>query len=130
MLKFKNFLNILEKILLVILIIAIASMFYVKYKMYNISSSIVYLDKKIEKLQNDKKLLTIELTYLTSTERLLSLIDKNPDILSDKSVIKVSQLKTKKELVDISLAKAMNKPYENRKVAKNKSINELIESEI
>ena len=99
-------------------------------KFWNISSSITFLDKKIERLQSNKNLLTIELTYLTSTERLLSLIDKDPKILNNKDVIKVSQLKTKKELVSISLAKAMNKAYENKKIAKNKTINDLIESEI
>ncbi len=116
--------------LLIVLIAATASMFYIRYKMHNISSSITFLDKKIERLQSNKNLLTIELTYLTSTERLLSLIDKDPKILSNKDVIKVSQLKTKKELVSISLAKAMNKAYENKKIAKNKTINDLIESEI
>ena len=130
MLKFRNFLNLLQNILIVVILVATGSMFYVRYKMYNISSSIEYLDRKIEKLQNNKNLLTIELTYLTSTERLLSLIDKNPKILSDKSIIKVSQLKTEKEFVNISLAKAMDKAYKNKKIAKNKTTNNLVENEI
>lgn len=130
MLKFRNFLNVLQNILLMILIIATILMFYIRHRMYNISNSISYLDKKIEKLQSNRNILTIELTYLTSTERILSLIDKNPKILSDKGIINISQLKTKKELVNISLAKAMDRAYENKKIAKNKTINDLIESEL
>jgi len=130
MLRFRNFLNVLQDILWFILLAGIVSMFYVKYRMYTVSSSISYLDKKIESLQSDKNLLTIELTYLTSTERLLSLIDKNPKVLNNKDVIEVSQLKTKDQLISISLAKVMNNVYENKKIAKNRTINDLIESEL
>ena len=98
--------------------------------MYEMTNDLVYLDQKIDKLKDNKNLLTIELTYLTSTERLLSLIDQNPIILNDKEIIKVKQLKTKQQLVDISLAKAKNKVYENKRLAKNKTINDLIEHEI
>ena len=50
-------------------------MFYIRYKMFNMINDLSYLDKEIERINDDKKILTIELTYLTSTERLLSLID-------------------------------------------------------
>lgn len=86
--------------------------------MYIISGDLNALDKKIEKLQKDKELLNIELTYLTSTERFLSLIDKNPEILNNKDVIKSSQLKTKKEFATSSLTKLQNQVYSDNKVAK------------
>lgn len=118
MLKFRKFLNTLQNLLIVILLLLASFMFYVRYKMYDLSNNLTYLDKKIERLQSDKNLLTVELTYLTSTERILSLIDRNPKVLNEKVVIKVAQLKTKKELIDISLAKATNKVYKNRSIAK------------
>lgn len=130
MLKVKKFLNILHNILLIFALVITGSMFYVRYKMYNLTNSLSYLDKKIEKLQNEKELLTIELTYLTSTERIMALIEKNPNILNDKDVIKVAQLKTIEEFENVSLAKAKNRAYENKKIAKNQTINDIVEREI
>lgn len=86
--------------------------------MFSISEDLIALDKKIEKLQKDKELLNIELTYLTSTERFLSMIDKNPEILNEKDVIESSQLKTRKEFVASSLTKLQNQVYSDNKVAK------------
>lgn len=96
-------------------------MFCVRYKMFIISQDLVALDTRIEKLQKDKELLNIELTYLTSTERILNLIDKNPEILNDKDIIKSSQLKTTREFVALSLAKAKNQIYNDKRIAKKEN---------
>lgn len=130
MLKFRKFLNIFHNFLVVFCILATASMFYVRHRMYNLTRDLAHLDRKIEKLRSDKELLTIELTYLTSTERLLSLIDGNPKVLNNKDIINVDQLKTKDELVDISLAKSKNIIQENRRIARSQNINDLIEREL
>lgn len=130
MLKVRKFVNILHNTLLILALVITGSMFYVRYRMYKITKSLEHLDKKMEKLQSEKEILTIELTYLTSTERIMSLIEKNPNILNDKNITEVTQLKTIEEFENISLAKARNKVYENKKVAKNKTIDDIIEREI
>ena len=129
MLKVKKFFVFLQNILIIALLLATTGMFFVRYKMYTLSKNLAFLDQKIEKLQNNRELLSLELTYLTSTERLLTLIDKNPNILNNKDIIVANQLKSKKELLEISLAKANNKVYENKKVA-NTGINNLNAHEI
>lgn len=86
--------------------------------MYNITKNMAYLDKKIEQMRDDKKILQVELTYLTSTERLLDLIEKNPNILNNKQLASIKQVKTKEEFKAFSLAKAVNNPYNNKKYAK------------
>lgn len=95
--------------------------------MFVISKDLLSLNTKIEKLQKDKELLNIELTYLTSSERILNLIDKNPEILNNKDIIKSSQLKTKQEFIALSLSKSHNKDYVNKRVAKkdNKKLDSL-----
>jgi len=117
MLKFKNFLSLFQNFLLVIGLIATISMFYIKYKMFTISKDLVALDTKIEKLEKDKALLNIELTYLTSAERILNLVDKNPEILNNKDIIKSSQLKTKQEFAALSILKYQNQDYSDKRVA-------------
>jgi cell division protein FtsL len=92
-------------------------MFYVKYKMFILSKDLVAMDTKIEQLQKDKELLNIELTYLTSTERILDLIDKNPNILNNKDVIDTSQLKTKYDFTSLSLTKLKKQIYSDKKIA-------------
>ena len=123
MLKIRKIFTIIQNILFITLLLFLGSMFYIRYRMYVLSKNISYLDEKIKKLEDNKELLTIELTYLTSTERILSLIDKNPSILNNKQIIKASQLKSKEQLVEISLAKANNRVYENRKLAEYKNEN-------
>ena len=118
MLKIKKFFSILENVLLVIVIVLAISVFYIRYKMYNMTKSMAYLDKKIEQMRDDKKILQVELTYLTSTERLLDLIEKNPNILNNKQLASIKQVKTKEEFKAFSLAKAVNSPYNNKKYAK------------
>lgn len=118
MLKIKKFFSILENVLLIIVIVLTISVFYIRYKMYNITKNMAYLDKKIEQMRDDKKILQVELTYLTSTERLLDLIEKNPDILNNKQLASIKQVKTKEEFKAFSLAKAVNNPYNNKKYAK------------
>ena len=50
--------------------------------MYIIANfNLAYLDKQIEKKQEEYHILNIELCYLSSTERLLSLVNKYPSIL-------------------------------------------------
>lgn len=78
--------------------------------MYNISNEIVAIERKIEELSEVKHTLNVELTYLASTERLLNLIDKNPNILSGKNIAKPNQLKSKEEFKKSSFAKAKNNP--------------------
>ena len=119
MLKIEKCLNILEKFLLIFLVILGFSTFYIRYKMYNLSSNLKFLDKKIEKLNNEKELLTIELTYLTSTERILALIEKNNHILNNKDIIASSQLKTMKEFAKMSLVKFSGNRKGDRSLAKN-----------
>ncbi|MDD2840432.1 MAG: hypothetical protein PHY80_04935 [Rickettsiales bacterium] len=121
MLNFKKFLSFSQNFLLIIGIIIAVLMFCVRYKMFIISQDLVALDTRIEKLQKDKELLNIELTYLTSTERILNLIDKNPEILNDKDIIKSSQLKTTREFVALSLAKAKNQIYNDKRIAKKEN---------
>jgi len=128
-----KFLSILEKFLVVIFLITCTSMFCIKYRMFTLNNSLAYLDQQIEKLNENKNLFNIELTYLTSSERILNLIDKNPGILSNKEFINVSQLKTLSQFENISFAKAENRTYENSKVAKANienidDINELVNS--
>lgn len=118
MLKIKKFFSILENVLLIIVIVLTISVFYIRYKMYNITKNMAYLDKKIEQMRDDKKILQVELTYLTSTERLLDLIEKNPNILNNKQLASIKQVKTKEEFKAFSLAKAVNNPYNNKKYAK------------
>ena len=130
MLKIRRFLRLMQNTLIIVLLLATASMFFIRYKMYDLSRDLAYLDKHIESLQDHKELLDLELTYLTSTERILSLIDKNPNILNNKKVINVAQLKSKKQLIEISLAKANNRVYENRKLAESKINNDLVEREL
>lgn len=118
MLKLKKFLSLFQNFLLITGIFITALMFYIRYRMFVISKDLVGLNTKIEKLQKDKELLNIELTYLTSSERILNLIDKNPEILNNKDIIKSSQLKTKQEFVALSLSKSHNQDYIDKKVAK------------
>ncbi len=119
--KFKKFLSYFQNFLIIAGIVITTLMFYVRYKMFIISKDLIVLDKKIEKLQKDKALLNIELTYLTSTERILNLIDKNREILNNKDIIKVSQLKTKQEFVALSLSKAQDQNYIDKKMAKKEN---------
>lgn len=88
-----------------------------------------YLDDKIEQMKGDKRILEVELAYLTSTERLLSLIDQKPEILNNKKLVGIKQIKTDEEFKEFSLAKAVNKPYNNSKYAKTLT-NFIIENEI
>ena len=88
-----------------------------------------FLDKKIENMYDDKKILEVELAYLTSTERLLALIEKKPEILNNKKVASIKQVKTEEEFENFSLSKAMNNPYNNKKYAKTLT-NFIIENEI
>ena len=128
MLKFRKILLFIQNILIFLLLLLSCSMFYIRYKMFNIINDLSYLDKEIERINDDKKILTIELTYLTSTERLLSLIDKNPELLNNKKIVDVKQIKTKDELKKISLSKAMKNPYKNKKYAR--AMTDLIQNEI
>ena len=128
MLKFRKILLFIQNILIFLLLLLSCSMFYIRYKMFNMINDLSYLDKEIERINDDKKILTIELTYLTSTERLLSLIDKNPELLNNKKIVDVKQIKTKDELKKISLSKAMKNPKKNKKYAR--TITDLIQNEI
>ena len=83
-----------------------------------ISTDLIAVDKKIEKLKDNKKILDLELTYLKSSERILNLIEKNPSILADKDIIKSKQLKTRDQFVALSLDKSKNFTYKDSKVAK------------
>ena len=120
MLKLKKTIIVIQNAFIIILILLTVLMFAVRYRMYKIMNNLVYLDNRIEKLQSDKNLLRVELTYLTSTERLLSLLEHNPKILKNKNLIKIIQVKTKEELEDISLAKSVNSSYRNKKLAQAK----------
>lgn len=117
MLKIRKLFVLLQNTLLMIFLLLLGCMLYIRYRMYTISKDIAYIDDKIKKIENNKEILNIELTYLTSAERILSLIDKNETVLNDKQVIKSSQLKSKNQLIEISLAKAKSRAYENRKLA-------------
>lgn len=129
MLKIYRFFYILQNILLIILLVLAILMFGVRYRMKNIINSMSFLDKKIEKMYDDKKILEVELVYLTSTERLLALIEKKPEILNNKKVASIKQVKTEEEFESFSLSKAVNKPYNNKKYAKTLT-NFIIENEI
>lgn len=129
MLKFYRFFYILQNILLIILLVLAILMFGVRYRMKNIINSMSFLDKKIENMYDDKKILEVELAYLTSTERLLALIEKKPEILNNKKVASIKQVKTEEEFENFSLSKAMNNPYNNKKYAKTLT-NFIIENEI
>lgn len=129
MLKVSRFLYILQNILLIILLVLAILMFGVRYRMKNIINSMSFLDKKIENMYDDKKILEVELAYLTSTERLLALIEKKPEILNNKKVASIKQVKTEEEFENFSLSKAMNNPYNNKKYAKTLT-NFIIENEI
>lgn len=129
MLKIYRFFYILQNILLIILLVLAILMFGVRYRMKNIINSMSFLDKKIEKMYDDKKILEVELVYLTSTERLLALIEKKPEILNNKKVASIKQVKTEEEFKKFSLSKAVNKPYNNKKYAKTLT-NFIIENEI
>ena len=129
MLKIYRFFYILQNILLIILLVLAILMFGVRYRMKNIINSRSFLDKKIEKMYDDKKILEVELVYLTSTERLLALIEKKPEILNNKKVASIKQVKTEEEFESFSLSKAVNKPYNNKKYAKTLT-NFIIENEI
>ena len=119
MLRIAKSLSIIEKILLVLLVFVGSAMFCVRYKMYNISNNLKYLDNKIAKLNNEKELLGVELTYLTSTERILSIIEKDQSVLNDKDIINSKQLKTKEEFARISMAKFKDDLNDDRKLAQN-----------
>ena len=129
MLKIYRFFYILQNILLIILLVLAILMFGVRYRMKNIINSMSFLKKKIEKMYDDKKILEVELVYLTSTERLLALIEKKPEILNNKKVASIKQVKTEEEFESFSLSKAVNKPYNNKKYAKTLT-NFIIENEI
>lgn len=129
MLKIYRFFYILQNILLIILLVLAILMFGVRYRMKNIINSMSFLDKKIENMYDDKKILEVELAYLTSTERLLALIEKKPEILNNKKVASIKQVKTEEEFENFSLSKAMNNPYNNKKYAKTLT-NFIIENEI
>lgn len=129
MLKIYRIFYILQNILLIILLVLAILMFGVRYRMKNIINSMSFLDKKIEKMYDDKKILEVELAYLTSTERLLALIEKKPEILNNKKVASIKQVKTEEEFENFSLSKAMNNPYNNKKYAKTLT-NFIIENEI
>ncbi len=129
MLKIYRFFYILQNILLIILLVLAILMFGVRYRMKNIINSMSFLDKKIEKMYDDKKILEVELVYLTSTERLLALIEKKPEILNNKKVASIKQVKTEEEFESFSLSKATNNPYNNKKYAKTLT-NFIIENEI
>lgn len=129
MLKIYRFFYILQNILLIILLVLAILMFGIRYRMKNIINSMSFLDKKIEKMYDDKKILEVELAYLTSTERLLALIEKKPEILNNKKVASIKQVKTEEEFKNFSLSKAMNNPYNNKKYAKTLT-NFIIENEI
>lgn len=129
MLKIYRFFYILQNILLIILLVLAILMFGVRYRMKNIINSMSFLDKKIENMYDDKKILEVELAYLTSTERLLALIEKKPEILNNKKVANIKQVKTEEEFENFSLSKAMNNPYNNKKYAKTLT-NFIIENEI
>lgn len=129
MLKIYRFFYILQNILLIILLVLAILMFGIRYRMKNIINSMSFLDKKIENMYDDKKILEVELAYLTSTERLLALIEKKPEILNNKKVASIKQVKTEEEFKNFSLSKAMNNPYNNKKYAKTLT-NFIIENEI
>ena len=114
----QNSLPYIQNLLLITLVILMSFMFYIKHKMSIISTDLIAVDKKIEKLKDNKKILDLELTYLKSSERILNLIEKNPSILADKDIIKSKQLNTRDQFVSLSLDKSKNFTYKDSKVAK------------
>lgn len=114
----QNSLPYIQNLLLITLVLLMSFMFYIKHKMSIISTDLIAVDKKIEKLKDDKKILDLELTYLKSSERILNLIEKNPSILADKDIIKSKQLKTRDQFVALSLDKSKNFTYKDSKVAR------------
>ena len=114
----QNSLPYIQNMLLAVFLVLTLFMFYIKHKMSIISTDLIAVDKKIEKLKEDKKILDLELTYLKSSERILNLIEKNPSILADKDIIKSKQLKTRDQFVALSLDKSKNFTYKDSKVAR------------
>jgi cell division protein FtsL len=109
MLKVDKFLSILQMFLFVLIILSTTSMFLIKYRVYTFLSDSSKLDKRMKELKNEKSLLIIELTYLTSTERIFSLIDNDSKVLDNKEILKYTQIKTKDEFAKISLARLKQK---------------------
>ena len=118
----KKILIKVRKILTIFLFVNILLMFYIKFNIYKTTKKYSYLDKQIEEAIEKKNILEIDLSYLTSTERLMKLIENNPKILDKKENIKYPQIKTKKELENISYAKLINNPDKATKIAKNSII--------
>ena len=126
MLIFDKFLLLLKKSLVISCAIVLALVIYMKFFMYNISTEIVSIEKKIEELKSSKHMLNIELTYLLSTERLLAIVEKNPNIIADREIIKSTQVKTKDEFRRIAFAKLKDNPIGLNDVAKNEIFNNKI----
>jgi cell division protein FtsL len=95
--------------LLIILFFGTGFMFFIKSQMYGISNELMSLDRKIYDLKEQKHLLRIELTYLTSAERLLILIEKNPYLLKEKDLITTIQIQTKKQFIQVAMQKFVEK---------------------
>ncbi|MDR2527137.1 MAG: hypothetical protein LBC92_04660 [Rickettsiales bacterium] len=84
---------------------------FMKNKNRGINKQIVTINKQIDLLEKKKKLLNVELSYLTSPKRLLEIIDRHPTILGDKIETRILQVQTKEHF---------------RKFSKNKTLKDRI----
>jgi hypothetical protein len=96
-------------VLIVILIVAILWLVIIKRYSYSVTKTIIGLNDKIIFLRNKKQLLMVELTYLTSPERLIFLIEKNPKLLDRKTIVSSRQIQTRDEFVKTVKIKSTNK---------------------
>jgi hypothetical protein len=112
--KTKDYLDIIQKGLFMIIVVLFGFMLSIRYVNHRNIKNISHLDKSIEKLEKERELLNLELVYLTSPVRLLVMVEKNPAILRNKKMVSSSQIKNKRELTKISLAKMKEQMSKNR----------------
>jgi cell division protein FtsL len=89
--KFDGVLTKIELFLAIVVFNLICFIILSKYNIYKNNNDSHSLNRKIQDLSNKKELLEIELVYLTSPERLLNLIEKQPSLLQGKNMLNLEK---------------------------------------
>lgn len=104
----------LKYILILIFILTIITTFIVKKNVYNVQQEILAIENKIDDLEQERYMLKIEWSYLTSPERLMEISKKMNESISDKKqtiTISAKQIKKLENLIPYYHAK--NKLHNN-----------------
>jgi len=99
----------LKYILILIFVLTITTTFAVKKGVYNMQKEVLVIDNKINDLEQEKYMLKIEWSYLTSPERLIEISKKMDKNISDENkpvMISAKQVKRLENLIPYYYAKS------------------------